>query len=348
MDDTPPTRPFEDDDFQPTQVFTQPHEHILRSNLWVPRAEEILCLLRPINHHALTVLKNIAKSTPQHILFERDEEDDDESSDADVGTDNGRNPPKRSLQNDPKAIALRVTSRVRNLARGFVFGRSPDRSDIVIETGLQDARISSRHFRIFLNECQILMIEDLSTNGTVVDGDTIKSQNPDSKRVLSDRTTVALLIYGRRTDRRIEKAEFTVSLPERDAEQYAHNLQNYVQRIKRAEDSHPSTRLGVMRQTPLPLISAGTTPSVQGMAAWNGSPHYKVLEKIGSGTFASVYRVCTYLGGTVLAAKEIDIKKTLKNGVVGQAVNHELNIIKTLSHVSCHRLSLALELTFVA
>ena len=318
------------EDIQPTQEATQRLLPTKKSMYMIPDAEDIICILRPNSPAACKVVENAGLDTPQHVLFDREDVD----SDDDMRTDDGQEAPSKSSTRKALNLALRMSSNVRDPAMGFVFGRDPKRSDIVIKTGLEDSRISSKHFRIFLNDSHILMIEDHSTNGTRVDRHHISCKVPyDTKRILSEGTQISVSVFGDRTTKKTQEAIFTVSLPERDGAAYAKNLANYVSRIDHAKNAPmkpPDIKVGAWDQLSPTLITASTERFNFGMH-WNGLPKYRVLGKIGSGAFATVYKLST-MEGEPYAVKEIDIKKVVKDGVLGQNVNNELTIMKRLSH----------------
>jgi serine/threonine protein kinase len=74
---------------------------------------------------------------------------------------------------------------------------------------------------------------------------------------------------------------------------------------------------------------------------WNGSNKYNRGPEIGKGAFAVVYKVTHRFDGTPYAAKEIEKRKFMKNGVLDQKVENEMRIMQKLQHVgvlaSCWR-----------
>lgn len=66
---------------------------------------------------------------------------------------------------------------------------------------------------------------------------------------------------------------------------------------------------------------------------WNGSDKYNRVSEIGRGAFATVYKVTSKLTGTPYAAKELDKRKFMKNGVLDQKVENEMRIMKAIKHV---------------
>lgn len=68
-------------------------------------------------------------------------------------------------------LVLRFSQPSKDGKPGFTFGRSWSKCDFGLYTDHNEGkpRISNLHFRIFMNESGVLMLEDYSTNGTVVD-----------------------------------------------------------------------------------------------------------------------------------------------------------------------------------
>lgn len=66
---------------------------------------------------------------------------------------------------------------------------------------------------------------------------------------------------------------------------------------------------------------------------WNGSNKYSRVGEIGRGAFATVHKVITKFTGKPFAAKELDKRKFIKNGVLDQKVENEMNIMQKIKHV---------------
>jgi hypothetical protein len=137
-------------------------------------------------------------------------------------------------------IMLRLSAKPNDHGGGFYFGRNKQRCDFVIG---EHKRISNIHFKIFVNEYGILMLEDLSTNGTTVDGVLIRGDDKENKKnnlhTLTQGSLIVLAMIPPDEDYR-----FIVRIPERDDESenaYQENLTAFFNRfgnITRRKDGH--------------------------------------------------------------------------------------------------------------
>lgn len=73
--------------------------------------------------------------------------------------------------------------------------------------------------------------------------------------------------------------------------------------------------------------------------AWNGGEAYNVVARIGKGAFANVYKISTKQDGEVFAAKEIELRRFLKDGNLGHKAHNEIDVMKQLIHVSLYKTS---------
>ena len=131
----------------------------------------------------------------------------------------------------PVGIALRLSADLKDPVGGFHFGRNPVRCDFVIGRNEPSRRISNIHFRIYINEHATLMIEDQSTNGTVVDGICLRGKEKENglgyKHTLENGQKVTLVMTPPE-----ENYDFVVWLPKRsDAQQdaYDQNLADFLE-----------------------------------------------------------------------------------------------------------------------
>lgn len=86
-------------------------------------------------------------------------------------------------------------------------------------------------------------------------------------------------------------------------------------------------------EQPVVSLAAGSNPYHYG-SHWTGGDKYNIVGRIGSGAFATVFKLATIQDGEVFAVKECEKRRFLKNGVFNHKVNTELEIMKTLRHVS--------------
>ena len=136
-------------------------------------------------------------------------------------------------------VALRFSAKVKSPLQGFTFGRNAGRCDICL---LNDPhrRLSNIHFRIYLNEYAVLMLEDQSTNGTIVDDHLLKQRGEGSgatKRTLSSGSKIKILMHQDSND-----LVFLVRIPLRDGKYqtaYQRNLATYMtRRAQLADDAN--------------------------------------------------------------------------------------------------------------
>ena len=90
---------------------------------------------------------------------------------------------------------------------------------------------------------------------------------------------------------------------------------------------------GPANKKPLPVMHAPSLNSDYGMH-WSGGEIYKCTGVLGKGAFATVYQVATRLHGELFAAKELEKKRFIKNGVLDQRLDNEMAIMQKLSHPS--------------
>lgn len=172
-----------------TQPFVDPRRHGHTSLISEQDECDVLCILRPASTDAHDCVRLVAETAPQHILqnhglsyklandesnlyrASQNSHDEDMMDDIEAGVK-----PRDRNSPDPDGfdIALRMSSKLKIPGLGFTFGRSPNRCDILLiepPDPLDETQIiSSSHFRIYLNNVGVLMLEDTSTNGTIVDG----------------------------------------------------------------------------------------------------------------------------------------------------------------------------------
>lgn len=271
-------------------------------------------------------------------------------------------------------IALRFSSQVKDPVQGFTFGRSVGLCDICLRND-PNRRLSKIHFRIYLNEWGVLMLEDMSTNGTVVDQILLKKKDGPAgevKRTLESGSKIKILMHEPGRD-----IVFLVRIPIREGaheDLYKHNLQNYQARRTNLASVDVNRTIvpgpGGHVRFSSPFLYCRCTdghnqvdifkpaaPRQNGAAAlhaqpqdgrgaqrnrsrsdglprpWTGSDKYNRVREIGRGAFATVHKVTLKLTGHPYAAKELDKRKFMKNGVLDQKVENEMNIMQRIKHV---------------
>ncbi len=358
---------------------------------------DIICILLPTSPAAHEAVELTAHAAPQHILqnhdishiYEAPDEDitadtrpGDDSDDLEESNAHLPEPTQSKWDGPAKDIALRFSSKVHILGLGFTFGRNPVKCDLLLSN---NEAISNRHFRIFMKNNGSLMIEDTSTNGTLIDdiilrGPRSKLLDPtsESQNTLCNGTTIELPLKGKQ---RGQSIRFSVKIPMRSENglvKYEQNCFAYIKCVEQAERQYgflvEATRNGnapvirpvsyqpsihsslptfltqkqvpmhALPQGPRPgtsphtsLLTAATGGNFYGMH-WSGGPKYNVVGVIGSGAFASVYKLSHKRDGALFAAKELDKSRLVKNGSLSSKVYNELNLIKGLRHVSAPRL----------
>lgn len=129
----------------------------------------------------------------------------------------------------PCGIALRLSAVLKDPLMGFQFGRNAERCDFPIGTHDMGKRVSNHHFRIYINEHCVIMIEDQSTNGTLVDRIMLKSKEKENQAVFRHtlESGQRIILTG---NTRNEGYTFMTWIPNRSDEAelaYQENVTNY-------------------------------------------------------------------------------------------------------------------------
>ena len=141
-------------------------------------AADIICVLYPMTMNANRAADQIYKATPQNTLETRSDVHIREKDAAAEAAVNTFDIAAEGLV--PCGIALRLSADLRDPLCGFQFGRNVDRCDFPIGTNDPGKRVSNTHFRIYINEHCVIMIEDQSTNGTMVDRTLLKAKEKEN------------------------------------------------------------------------------------------------------------------------------------------------------------------------
>ncbi|PNS15868.1 hypothetical protein CAC42_7974 [Sphaceloma murrayae] len=306
-------------------------------------ASDIICILHPSSQAALEVVAYTAEHFPQHVLhFDNYREYDDDLNTLNLNSQHTLILPE-NLPKGPLDLALRFSSPVRNVSNGFVFGRNGLQCDIV-SNPVNSSRVSNVHFRIFMNPSGVLMLHDTSTNGTLVDDVLLQGRADENKihqRMLKSGSVIQIF-----SNKPSELIKFIVRIPSRSGfeQDYQDKFHSYMQDVAAIEalSAHAAAvRAASQRPNPqsaaVPPVAKITQPAVPyikneyGMH-WNGGSKYNVVGHLGNGAFAKVYQLATKANGVFFAAKELEKRRFMKNGILDRKLDNEMQIMKDLSH----------------
>ena len=340
--DTRDTEPYSQgpDYTQPTQC-TQglmDPRRMGRNNSGLSEADisDVMCILHPCSPAAFKIVATTAERTPQNVLQNHGYEDYDDDLTQSVLEEQETFILNSDGPNQAMDLALRFTGNMINATLGFVFGRNARICDIVLATDTYK-RVSNMHFSIFMNESGVLMLRDMSTNGTMVDDVVLKgksAQEPQT-RMLNGGSIVQIL-----SPKSEEIVKFIVRIPSREGhvEEYESKFQLYMRRVAIAEatmvkENDMAKRLAVTqaRTQSASSYKAPLMPNQFGMQ-WGGGDKYNVIGMIGKGAFATVFQLATKSEGHLYAAKELEKRRFMKNGVLDRKLDNELQIMKATGH----------------
>lgn len=297
-----------------TQESTQPTADPRRmgmhnSGLQEQDLADIICILHPNSHAAHDAVAATAATGTQHIL---------QQATLDF----------ESTETAALDVALRLSSDVHDLGVGFCFGRNRSRCDVLLASNDDAKKVSNCHFRIYLTADGIIMLQDTSTNGTIVDNCRLRKNSKDNSRMLTGGSIIQVVTGSQSAD----EVRFVVRIPPREnlALNYTQNILKYFERVQRALVASGNQKA---RQAPAQPILPWSVGNAFGMH-WTGGPMYNVTGQIGKGAFATVYKLATKQHGAIYAAKELDKRRFMKNGILDQKVDNEMKIMRDLQHVS--------------
>ena len=254
-----------------TQPLTQPAATNQPRGAVVSKEDEadIVCILHPTTPAAYEAVELVATTCPQHILqnagLSRNLDDDPDSShegmetrpnvpsdqDGDSRREQQGADTEESGTHGPHAarpsttdIAIRFSSKVNDMSLGWVFGRNPSRCDLLLakpddnlKTDDPKMKISNSHFRIFFNDNGILMLEDVSTNGTWLNNYHLQRKSDDpqhksrqSRRTLEQGDEISILLPD-------NLMRFVLKVPRRDQAiaKYNRNVNEYLALVRQLE-----------------------------------------------------------------------------------------------------------------
>ncbi|KAF8472538.1 hypothetical protein BDZ91DRAFT_437327 [Kalaharituber pfeilii] len=253
------------------------------------------------------------------------------------------------------SIALRFQPGPKDATKGFCLGRNYLRCDVVLGDAQTSRRVSNIHFRIFVNDQHVLMLEDCSTNGTFVDGTFLgpRGHNNHGKTPEHLRPTARQLINGSEIHilkgPRETEIRFMVRIPKSDGSGFLGDGDDYstfdpdnphrnepvagpsafyrhIQSRIQQEDGEESADHAEPKRTVV-------QPHQQ---VWAGSPKYQLLDTVGQGAFATVHKAIRRKDGEPVAikiiARRVTIRNLDRNTKKNGGVKKEVEILEQLRH----------------
>jgi FHA domain len=225
---------------------------------------DVILFLHPASKEALEAVRTTALIAPQHIRYKANlgpldqivnrspttrTEDKDEDGAENGFADATQNTQSQDISKTARmdnALALRFSSQVTDPAMGFTFGRN-DNCDIRIRPNRRLVKISGIHFRIFVTDDGVVMLQDCSTNGTWVDNKILRTHQ---QHLLGQGTTIEVITWTDRQTTYTERASFTVTFPkyEDPLQRTRHQIKLETYLLQRARRAHgPLTGFQVVR-----------------------------------------------------------------------------------------------------
>ncbi|KAI2616610.1 hypothetical protein GGR54DRAFT_609896 [Hypoxylon sp. NC1633] len=301
---------------------------------------DIVCLLYPSSSSASREVSQIAASLEYaHHTAGRYTAD---AVDSDLYLEDSAKEFGRHPGIGDHALVIKLSSTLKDPSLGFTFGRNRGRCDLCF-THDPGRRLSNIHFRIFVNKYGTVMLEDQSTNGTVVDDNLLRKRNSATKRTLQSGSTIKIVMHQSTSD-----LVFLVRIPRRDEVhemEFKRNLAAYLRRTRGREHEAnrtigpgPSGHVDLFpppRDRRIPVDeSLDVTPEAHERLPreWRGGEKYARVGVIGKGAFATVHKVTSKYDGSPYAAKELDKRRFMKNGILDQKVENEMKIMQRVHH----------------
>ncbi|RDW60205.1 hypothetical protein BP5796_11811 [Coleophoma crateriformis] len=290
---------------------------------------DVFCILHPASLPACRATAMIAEASPEHTLVP--------NSAAVKFKDNKHRVDSFDLASNgivSHDIALRLSAKLKDPRAGHCFGRNPARCDFVMGHADEVKRISNVHFRIFINEYGIIMLEDQSTNGTVVDKVILRGKDKENgggyRHTLENGAIITLAMTPPQEDFR-----FIVRIPQRDetdAEAFRGRLTDYFMNMKLEHEKGKVQTPGEKKE-PLNLFATqNMVSSLSRPKEWRGGSKYNKVCMIGRGAFAVVHKMTRKFDGVPFAAKELEKRRFMKNGILDQKVESEMKIMRKITH----------------
>lgn len=384
-------------DEEATQPATQPlpgHGGVAPSSTHSNYLAGVLCLLHPSSPAAFAAVERLSRIKPTHVLKIPEttpnrtpnvESNPEVNSDDDIDDDDDDDDPATQLATPGQAcneegldIALRSEPGPKDPNMGFMFGRNPNKCDIVIGETSKTRRISNQHFRIYQNSKGVLMLEDFSTNGTWVDhvklGGAVNGAEQDHQNGNTHALFAGSIIHVAPGN---ELLRFVVRIPNQSGSGLCppRNVESSMRsrsptglfgvgidpgpaplappaKLAQLRPTNPPRspykNMAAIRRTPgaLQTHEMHTSTSIQKDLGWNGGGIYKVEGIIGAGAFATVKRGVLRKTGEVFAIKVIQKRAFANQGGKTTGVRKEVEILEKLNHVSIHLINIFSYLQF--
>ncbi|TVY36067.1 Serine/threonine-protein kinase [Lachnellula occidentalis] len=333
-----------DSDYVATQQYNDERRYGQgNSGLSDEDAADIICVLYPMTINANRAADQIYKATPQNTLETRSDIHIKEKDTTGVPAVNTFDIAAEGLV--PCGIALRLSANLKDPLMGFQFGRNSDRCDFPVGKNDPGRRVSNTHFRIYMNEHGVIMIEDQSTNGTMIDRTLLKAKEKENnmafKHTLGSGQKIVITGGTAKDD-----LAFMTWIPNRCDEAEVAYQQNVTEFFLRKAALRDQARTKAPQRSgrngnPVNLFPtpAANTPNHSPLSTfgkhireWKGGNKYNRLAQIGKGAFAIVYMVTAKLDGTPFAAKELEKRRFMKNGILDQKVDMEMRIMSKIQH----------------
>ena len=311
-----------------TQPCTQPLGGVERP---VADTRGILCVLYPTTECARSTVTRLLHTNREFVFVHN------------AATSKAPKMPTSDEELDDEmilSIALRFRPGPKSPGEGFLFGRTHQRCDVVIGNVQNMRRISSIHFKIYVNDDHALMLEDMSTNGTYVDKvylsaspvHSLHAEKPmhlyTRVRQLNNGSEIHILKGKGPVD---QVMRFMVRIPRSDGSGFIGDQDNnstFNDTPQVQPTAGPSGYLNFLKtRKTVPVLVQGNQQQ------WVMCPRYLLLDAVvGRGAFTTVHKAMRKGGKEVVAVKIIARRPIARN--VDRNKNTEVDILDQLVHVS--------------
>lgn len=302
---------------------------------------DVMVILHPSSPAAYRLVSETADRAPQHVLQNYQPSEAERAPSPGPFEEQETFILQQNRPSQPLDLAFRFSTRSNRPHLGFMLGRNGTHCDIVV-TSDAHKRVSNTHFVIYMNESGVVMLRDMSTNGTMVDDILLKGKGIQTgkQRMLNSGSVICIL-----SEQPAESLRFIVRFPSRAGheDEYARKFADYMDRVAVAEAQYLQNggddsalapkRIGGQYRQGGASVKAPIVRNNYGMH-WSGGDRYNVVGQIGKGAFASVYQLATKGEGHFFAAKELEKRKFMKNGVLDRKLENEMHIMESINHTS--------------